>query len=151
MSSLRIFREGGLHDAEKSGYFKNIVTGCPIAPGVELYPFFFTIMPIGIPCIPLTAFKLEGIGAGGEVVVTYSLDTDLISITSNGTNYIAEYDATTDVLTPLGSYSNGVYRYKIEFGTTIFYSEYYIVNSQRYISVIGVGDFDLDDFDEDFY
>jgi hypothetical protein len=152
MSSLRIFRDGGLHDAEKSGYFRNIVTGCPVCPGKELLPFFWNIKPIGDPLSPaISDFKLQGISEGFVVVVEYDLSNALITVTNNGVNYVGSYAADTDILTALGTYSNGVYRVKITCGTRVFYSEFFIINSFKYISIIGVGDFDLDDFDEDFY
>lgn len=149
---LRIYKSNEVPDYQKSGYWWNQRLGSNIAKDTSLIPFYYAFATAGSGTT-ITSFTLEQIDRFGNACLTYALTSTWLSTQSNDEHKIFLYDGGQDILGSLSSYNDGMYRYKIvtNIGKT-YYSEPFIIDSYKYISVIGVGDFEHDDFDPaDFY
>lgn len=151
---LRILKTNELPDYQKSGYFWNQLTGCPIVKDGTLIPFFYAFAPTG-SSITITSFSLQQIDKAGNVCsdCDYSLTSTYVTTESNDEHTIMKYAGDHNILADLSSYNNGIYRYKIVISSgKAFYSDPFLINDYKYIATIGVGDFDHIDFEPaDFY
>ena len=150
--ALRIHKSNQYADYSKSGYFNNMLLGCPIAEGVNLIPFFYAFTVTGSP-LTVSTFTLEQLNNDGGVCVSHALTATWVTTENNDLHKIFKYLGTTNILGSLASYNNGFYRYKIVVTSgKIYYSDPFMINDYKFTSTIGVGDFDHNDFDAaDFY
>ena len=151
---LRILKSNETPDYQKTGYFWNQLTGCPVAKDGSLLPFFYAFTSAG-SSITITSFNLQQIDKAGNVCpdCDYSLTSTYVTTQSNDEHTIFIYKGDHNILGDLSSYNNGIYRYKIVISTgKIFYSAPFIINDYKLIETISAGDFDHNDFDiADFY
>ena len=150
--ALRIYRSSEYADYQKSGYFYNIFLGCPIAEGNNLMPFFYAFADTG-SSITISSFYLEQIDSAGNLCNSYALTASWVVTEDNDQHKIMKYLGNQNILGSLASYNNGFYRYKITVSSgKSYYSSVFLIKDYKFISVVGVGDFDHSDFDPaDFY
>jgi len=149
-SALKIYKDVSVDDRKMSGYFNNFNTGLPIASDGHLLPFFITITS-AVPLV-VTEFRLQQIGSDLQVFNYHSLTNAWIQTTILST-YLNEYAyrGDQDILASLASYTGGVYRYSFKLGATQYYSGIFEINDTKTIITIGSGDFDAEEFDDDFF
>jgi hypothetical protein len=149
VSTLNIIKESELPDHKKRGYFNNVLVGLPIAPDGKLLPFFYPFAPAGTVGT-VTAFDLERVDDDLNVLQTISLATANIQQINNGVNQVFYYNGNSNLLASFATFIDGVHRFKIAFGSIVFYSELFEINYFKTTPVVGVGDFSPYDFNADF-
>lgn len=149
-SALKIFKDISVHDYQMSGYFNNQVAAVPLASSGQLLPFFTSVE--SALALTVTEFKLQYLGTDSTVITSHNLTNSWIAVTQLST-YLFEYTylGAVDILATLTSYDSGIYRYSFKLGASQYYSDTFEINDFKALAVIGAGDFDAEDLNEDFY